>query len=833
MKKIVVTLWPNLSQQVVTDGLNGKFTMMVSLSEVEPTEEAYLTNRLSPDSLKREPNIFEILTKKAKGHPNGLWNLAVCYDCGIGTKQMPDLANAYYLMAWTQAQFDEGKISIDTKEKGLNLEKGLNFLLFTPDYKAYYDAALKGCPIAAYQAGLCLLNGIGVKEDDLLAVAFFTLATSAGVADAAYALGNCLEHGYGLPMDKKKAASFYQKAADGGSAGGKCNLGILLYNEGQVEKGLQLIKEASDLGFLEASKILQSLNEEDSHNPTSSQALHLFEESMVDNSFFPFFSQEQIYCFMTHKDESQKPVTMSKAINYINEGRLFDLQCNDAGTHFAVKIHGSNNNIYDSEIWFSSNKSTITKYQCTCPSYLRWHSPCKHIVALLAALSKNHQIACARNDKRAHEESKVTKSALKQKSTSEKSPKSNSKQPKNSETNNETRACKNISSKEPIVQNEKLCVIFSTDPATKAILQTVSYHKIESSDLGFINKRLKPKELKQIPDVFEKLNENHLGHSGALWNLALCYDYGIGTDSSLTSARDFYMESYVQNEIDAGEFKQNLTNCKLNEPFKASLKLKAFSEAAKLGCSAAHYWSGICYSNGYGIVKNQKRANEHFLKASDLGCGEASALLAENYKKGIGVEKRQQLELRFGYLAYQQGCTDAHVKNYSNVVYCTHCGTLYKMEQKECPLCHEGNNAAGLPSEIMVTQFEPIKNELYLHQKQVLGNELNKLQNKMYRADNIAYITDNIEDNLIKIILIPPIVLWAIEFIYFLFAINFPHLPDPSIVAYIFLSISIVYVLCILCIRFPLSMWLNSKITDYENSINEIKCKLDNLEQLK
>lgn len=826
MKKIVVTLWPNLSQQVVTDGLNGKFTMMVSLSEVEPTEEAYLTNRLSPDSLKREPNIFEILTKKAKGHPNGLWNLAVCYDCGIGTKQMPDLANAYYLMAWTQAQFDEGKLSIETEEKALNL------LPFTPSYEAYYDAALKGCPIAAYQAGLCLLNGIGVKEDDLMAVAFFTSATSAGVADAAYALGNCLEHGYGLPMDKKKAASFYQKAADGGSAGGKCNLGILLYNEGQVEKGLQLIKEASDLGFSEASKILQSLNEEDSRNPTSSQALHLFEESMVDNSFFPFFSQEQIYCFMTHKDESQKPVTMSKAINYINEGRLFDLQCNDAGTHFAVKIHGSNNNIYDSEIWFSSNKSTITKYQCTCPSYLRWHSPCKHIVALLAALSKNHQIACARNNKQAHEESKVTKNALKQKSTSEKSPKSNSKQPKDSETNNETRTCKNISSKESIAQNEKLCVIFSTAPKTKAILQTVSYREIESSDLEFINKRLTPEELKQIPNVFEKLNENNLGHSGALWNLALCYDYGIGTDPSLTSARDFYMESYVQNEIDAGKCEQKLTHSKLDEPFEAPLKLKAFSDAAKLGYMAANYWSGICYSKGYGIVKNQKRANDYFLKASALGCGKASALLAKNYEKGIGVEKCQQSELRFGYLAYQQGCTNAKIKNYSTVVYCTHCGTLYKMEQKECPLCHEGNNAAGIPSEIKSAQLLPTKNELYSNQKQELNNELNELQSKMERADSIENKIEN-KLTMTMLILIPPIVLWAIYFIYLLFAINFSHLPDSSFVAYIFLSISIVYVLCILCIRFLLPMWLKSKITDYEYLINEIKCKLDNLEQLK
>lgn len=826
MKKIVVTLWPNLSQQVVTDGLNGKFTMMVSLSEVEPTEEAYLTNRLSPDSLKKEPNIFEILTKKAKGHPNGLWNLAVCYDCGIGTKQIPDMANAHYLMAWTQAQFDEGKISIETGEKALNL------LPFTPSYEAYYDAALKGCPIAAYQAGLCLLNGIGVKEDDLLAVAFFTSATSAGVADAAYALGNCLEHGYGLPMDKKKAASFYQKAADGGSAGGKCNLGILLYNEGQVEKGLQLIKEASDLGFSEASKILQSLNEEDSRNPTSSQTLHLFEESMVDNSFFPFFSQEQIYCFMTHKDESQKPVTMSKAINYINEGRLFDLQCNDAGTHFAVKIHGSNNNIYDSEIWFSSNKSTITKYQCTCPSYLRWHSPCKHIVALLAALSKNHQIACARNDKRAHEESKVTKNALKQKGTSEKSPKSNSKQPKDSETNNETRTCKNISSKESIAQNEKLCVIFSTAPKTKAILQTVSYREIESSDLEFINKRLTPEELKQIPNVFEKINENNLGHSGALWNLALCYDYGIGTNPSLTSARDFYMESYVQNEIDAGKYEQKLTHSKLDEPFEAPLKLKAFSDAAKLGYMAANYWSGICYSKGYGIVKNQKRANDYFLKASALGCGKASALLAKNYEKGIGVEKCQQSELRFGYLAYQQGCTDAKIKNYSTVVYCTHCGTLYKMEQKECPLCHEGNNAAGIPSEIKTAQLLPTKNELYSNQEQELNNELNELQSKMERANKIENKIEN-KLTMTMLILIPPIVLWAIEFIYTLFAINFPHLPDPSIVAYIFLSISIVYVLCILCIRFLLPMWLDSKISLYEYSINEIKCKLENLEQLK
>lgn len=823
MKKTVITLAPCLSQQVVTDGLNSKFVMMVSISEVEPTKEAYLTNRLSPDSLKSEPNIFEILTKKAKGHPNGLWNLAVCYDCGIGTKQIPDMANAHYLMAWTQAQFDEGKLSIKEKE--------LYLLPFTPSYEAYNDAALKGCPTAAYQVGLCLLNGIGVEENDQMAVAFFTLATTEGVADAAMALGNCLEHGYGIPMDMKKAASFYQIAANGGSAGGKCNLGILLYNEGQVEKGLQLIKEASELGFSEASKILKSLNGSDSHNPTSSQALHPLDESMIENSFFPFFSQEQIYCFMTHRDESQKQVTMSKAINYINEGRLFDLQSNDAGTHFAVKVHGSNYNIYDSEIWFSSNKSTITKYQCTCPSYLHWHSPCKHIVALLAALSKNHQIACARNDKRAHAETKAAKTVLKQKGTYEKSPKSNSNQPKNSEVNNETRTCKNISNKEPIVQNEKLCVIFSTDPTTKAILQTVSYRKIEQSDLRFINKRLRPEELKQIPDVFEKLNENHLGHSGALWNLALCYDYGIGTDPSLTSARDFYMESYVQNTIDAGEFKQNLTHCKLNEPFKASLKLKAFSDAAKLGYMAANYWSGICYSKGYGIVKNQERANEHFLKASDLGCGEASALLAENYEKGIGVEKHQQSELRFGYLAYQQGCTDANIKNYSTMVYCTHCGTLYKMEQKKCPLCHEDNNTAGIPSEKKAAQLLPTKNELYSNQKLVLDYELNELQSKIERADKI---TNMPLKTILLISAIPGSALYVVYFLYTIFALIFslPRIPE-FIEIWLLLITIIILLLIAFCIKLPLNKWLESKITDYKNSINEIKCKLDDLEQLK
>lgn len=810
MKKPVVSLFPRFTSEAVTDGLNGKFTMSISLSEVEPSEDEYLINKIAPEELKKNPDVFQELSKKATGYPNGLWNLAVCYDCGIGTVQNQDLANAHYLMALTQAKFDAGIFTIDTKENALN------FLSFTPSYEAYNEAALKGCPYAAYQCGLCFLNGIGIKEDNQTAVLFFTLAASENCADATAALGDCFAHGYGVPQDMEQAFAFYQKAADGGSAEGKYNLGVLHYNNGQEEEGLNLIKEAAELGYSKANEVLKSLNKPTTNETKNNQELHPVVKSMIDASFFPFFSKEQILRFMTHKDESKKIVTLTKAIDYINEGRLFDLQSNDSGTHFAVRIHGSNDNIYESELWFSSDKSQITKYRCTCPSYLQWHSPCKHVVALLEALNKNHRIACAQNP--------IQTKTEKHDSPLKNVPKSKSKDITINEYSSPFSSSTLSNEKAPKDPNKKLCVTLLTNPRTKAISQNVSYHKVVPSDLEFINKRFTPKQLKEIPDVFKKLSKNHMGHPAALWNLALCYDCGIGTIQSLTLARNFYLKAYIQEIIEEGKYDEKQNDKKQDKHLKSVLKLKAFSDAAKLECSCANYWAGICYSKGYGVVKNPKKANDYFLKASDLGCGDASVILAENYEKGYGVEKNYQKGLRFGWLAYQQGGTMNSIKYYADLVYCTHCGTIYKKERNTCPLCKCEDKIAGIPSEEETKKLQPTKTEIISNIELDLTSSINRNKEQLERISNKP-------NWLYTLLCLTPLLL--ITFVNLLCIMLIPGYTKNVPIFVTSVLPCIIGLLIFFCLNKHIKTKLNSKIKIYEGIINECQDHLNELEKFK
>jgi len=810
MKKAVINLWPSRSPSV-TDGLNGKYMMTIGFSEVAPAQEECLSKKLSSDLLKKEPGLFQILEKKAQGYPNGLWNLAVCYDCGIGIKQDPDLANAHYLMAWTLAQLDEGKIILKDPD-----EKAINIVPFTPTYEAYSEAALKGYPIATYQAGLCLLTGTGVKEDDVMAVAFFTLSFAAGFMEAASALGDCFLRGYGVEPDMKKALSLFQTAANGGSAEGKYQLGVLRYNGGQKEEGAALIKEAAELGFPQAKKALKSLN---GSIPNQGAAKPVTDSKTAD-SFFPSFSAEQIYQYMTHKDESQKDVTALKAMKYVNEGRLFDLRFNDAGTWFAVKVHGSNGNVYDTELLLSNDKSQIIDCRCSCPSYLRWHSPCKHIVALLIYLTRKHYGVASQDVGRSQEteSKKITKSNAKQSETetsgfqnvvlSAASEKTKNERPKNFIT--------------------KLCVTSSLDSDNKTVLLGTSSQKTIQSSLEFINQRLTPEELKEIPDVFEKLKENCLGHSNALWNLALCYDIGIGTSPSLTLAGEFYLRAYLQKKIDAGELNQKRLLREGPKPMEASLKLKAFFDAAKLGYKAANYWTGICYLKGRGIFKDPQTANLYFRKASDLGCGEASAILAENYEKGIGIEKSYRSAQSFGELAHRQGCDTVNIAKYDDLVYCTRCGTVYEKKQIACPFCLSEGKANGIPSQEEESKLEMTKNEIFsgveddLSQK---SNELGQLERRKEHTESVAKRLFMVFS--VSPLLVPPIV-FLIALLCFGNITNVPHFIwwAPFVVAAI-------NFLLIFFISKGIVTRLDSQIRTFEGEIDELKGRLDNMSKFK
>ena len=55
-----------------------------------------------------------------------------------------------------------------------------------------------------------------------------------------------------------------------------------------------------------------------------------------------------------------------------------------------------------------------------------------------------------------------------------------------------------------------------------------------------------------------------------------------------------------------------------------------------------HYQLGNCYSNGFGVKQNDKRAVSYFQKASDMGLAIAHCNLGILYENGRGVAKDEK-----------------------------------------------------------------------------------------------------------------------------------------------------------------------------------------------
>ncbi len=255
MKKPTAFLWPIPSKLSIADGITGKYSITIMSTEEKPSTNECVTTKMKPSLLKTYPNAFEILKQEATGHPNGLWNQAVCFDIGIGTKQDLDLANAYYILSYVQKMLDNHEAPQDLYTSN-NLQ---TLLLKPPTVECYKEAAGLGCPSAAYQTGLCYLNGIGTEENNELAASFFALASKLEVADAYAALGNCFLHGYGVPKNTTNATTLFCEAAKRGSPYGMCNLGIIYYNGGDISEAMKWLEKSASKGFKQAIDILNEL----------------------------------------------------------------------------------------------------------------------------------------------------------------------------------------------------------------------------------------------------------------------------------------------------------------------------------------------------------------------------------------------------------------------------------------------------------------------------------------------------------------------------------------------------------------------------------------------
>lgn len=118
---------------------------------------------------------FNQMARYEEKFPVTAYDLARCYDCGIGTAKNAPLALKYYREAKT--------------------------------------------PDAEYALGHFYENGIGTKIDVAMAISCYYFSAGWGNSDAMEALARCYENGIGVEPDKKQAAHWREKAAISRNAG--------------------------------------------------------------------------------------------------------------------------------------------------------------------------------------------------------------------------------------------------------------------------------------------------------------------------------------------------------------------------------------------------------------------------------------------------------------------------------------------------------------------------------------------------------------------------------------------------------------------------------------
>ena len=93
--------------------------------------------------------------------------------------------------------------------------------------------AEQGNAQAQIKLGGMYLAGLGVQQDDAMAIAWFRKAAEQGSAEAQSHLGGMYERGKGVPQNYAESLKWYRKAAEQGHDGAQHSLGVMyIYGNG-------------------------------------------------------------------------------------------------------------------------------------------------------------------------------------------------------------------------------------------------------------------------------------------------------------------------------------------------------------------------------------------------------------------------------------------------------------------------------------------------------------------------------------------------------------------------------------------------------------------------
>lgn len=173
-------------------------------------------------------------------------------DAQISLSETSDL-DAAQRFKWCKAAAEQGDLN-SLAVLGNHYAKG--FGIPKVDMKRAVEhwtaAAAANHMDAAYNLGLWYLT----QRKDQLALRFLTRAADAGDVEAQLELGNCWFHMRAQPL---RAQQCWQRAAAAGNRDALVNLGLLAMEQNEMETAKTYLKQAADLGDLEAKQCFDDL----------------------------------------------------------------------------------------------------------------------------------------------------------------------------------------------------------------------------------------------------------------------------------------------------------------------------------------------------------------------------------------------------------------------------------------------------------------------------------------------------------------------------------------------------------------------------------------------
>lgn len=191
-----------------------------AVSTFAPT--VFLTISLVASANAQMPSPDQLLPAAKKNDVKAQYQLAVCYDQGLGVAQ-----DSKEAMRWLAKAAKAGSTEAQVLYAfNLTLGQGIS----KPDEKEalkwYLKAADSGNADAQYKTAYFYERGMGMKAPDPFEAAkWYRLAADQGVLEAQLATGRFNYTGTGTQQDYAEAAKWYRKAADGGLPAAQVALG--------------------------------------------------------------------------------------------------------------------------------------------------------------------------------------------------------------------------------------------------------------------------------------------------------------------------------------------------------------------------------------------------------------------------------------------------------------------------------------------------------------------------------------------------------------------------------------------------------------------------------